>query len=183
METVTIETVEYEVYAGIETADEYLAADFLATTWRAETDEDQKARALVTATRLLDRTLWIGTKEDEDQLHAWPRTGTGLSDIDDDEVPQEITDASIVLAKLIHAGSPVVTAVSSASNVKRQQAGSVSQEFFSPIIMGEPGRWPQEVLELIRRYISGAGFLGGSIATGVCGQSAFDPDYRTSGPL
>jgi hypothetical protein len=31
-------------------------------SWRAETDEDQKARALVTATRLLDRMEWAGTR-------------------------------------------------------------------------------------------------------------------------
>jgi hypothetical protein len=105
MPTVTINAVDYDVYADLDTADEFLAADFSADAWRAETDVDQKARADVTATRLLDRIRWAGEKTDPDQLHAFPRTG--ITGLDEDTVPQPIIDASIVLAKLIHAGSSV----------------------------------------------------------------------------
>lgn len=183
MPTVTLGSTDYEVYSDLDAADEYLAADFGATAWRDEADEDQKARAKVTAFRLLNTVRWRGEKTDEDQTAAFPRSGMGLDDIDDDEIPQEIIDAENVLAKLIHAGSPVVSSSSSASNIKRQQAGSVSIEYFSPIIIGQPSRWPQEVLDLIRRFFGGTGSAGGSIATGTCGESAFCPDFRVGGPL
>jgi hypothetical protein len=179
MATVTIATVDYEVYADIETADAYLAADFGASLWRAEADEDQKARALVTATRILDRQLWPGQKEDPDQALAWPRTGTGISGVEDDEIPQPIIDASIILAKLIHAGSKVDDQATTDTGIKRQKAGSVEIEYFIPTT--DPSRLPVAVMELIGPFLGGAGFAG-SIAsgTGACGP---DLCYSPTGPL
>lgn len=173
MPTVTINTVDYDVYADIETADEYLAADFSADGWRAETDTDKKRRADVTATRLIDRMLWAGDKTDADQLHAFPRTG--IAGLDEDTVPPAIIAASIVLAKLIHAGSQVDSQPSTHSgNIKRQQAGSVSIEYFLPT--DDPTRLPVEVLELIGPFLPTASF-GGALAFGTCGTSITDRDH------
>lgn len=176
MATVTIQSTDYDTYADVATANEFLAADFDATLWRDETESDQKGRALVTSTRLLNRLLWAGTKTDADQLGAWPRTGTGLSDVVDDEIPQEIVDASIVLAKLIHAGSKVDSSPTTLSNVRRQRAGSVEIEYFFP--SEDPSRLPVEVLELVARFLGGPAFAG-VIASGTCGESItcnnFDP--------
>lgn len=182
MATVTIGTTDYDVYADVGAADDYLAAEFDATLWRAEDDDDQKSRALVSATRLLDRQKWAGDKEDEDQLHAFPRTGMGLADIDDDEIPQDIIDASIVLAKLIHSGSNVTSSEDSASNIKRQKAGSVEQEFFSPTLFEDSGRWPTEVLELIGRYLAGGGTGGTNVAFGTDGCSMTNETFGTTWP-
>jgi hypothetical protein len=181
MATITIDGVDYDVYADIETADDYLQADFAATAWRAETDDDQKGRALVTATRLLDRLNWKGDKEDPDQPNAFPRSGMGLSDIDDDEIPQEIIDASIILARDIHSGSKVDSQANNEQTIKRQKAGSVEQEFFRSFV--DPTRLPQAVLELVRRFLAGAALPGGAIASGVHGCSAFDPDYSIGQPI
>lgn len=61
MAIVTIASVDYEVYADVATADAYLAADLrLNAIWSAATADD-KARAMVTATRLLNRQSWQGT--------------------------------------------------------------------------------------------------------------------------
>lgn len=180
MATITINSSDYETYADVATADEYLAGDFGATRWQAEADDDSKGRALVTATRILDRMCWLGDKAVAAQLLAWPRTGTGLSDIDDDEIPQDVIDASVVLAKLIHAGSTVDSTPSTASNIKRQQAGSVSIEYFRP---GEsPTRLPIAVHEMIKRYFCGGGYAG-VIASGVDGCSAFNPGYDIGAPF
>lgn len=177
MTTVTINAIDYDVYADVTTADEFLAADFSATLWRAETDDDQKARALVTATRLLDRMDWLGSKTDVDQALQWPRSDTGLDEVDPDEVPQAIIDGSIVLAKLIHAGSKVDSSTTTTSNVKRQKAGSVEIEYFFPFEDG--ARLPTEVWELVSRYLSGSGStLGGAIASGTCGESITCNDFR-----
>lgn len=181
MATVTIDTADFEVYADIETADAYLAGDFGAALWRAEADEDQKSRALVTSTRILNRLRWAGTMEDPDQLLAWPRTGTGIDGVVDDEIPQPIIDASIVLAKLIHAGSKVDDQATTATGIKRQKAGSVEIEYFIPTT--DPQRLPTAVLELIARYLAGAQGLAGSIASGVCGVGPDCRGFEPTGPL
>lgn len=177
---VEIGSQEYQTYASDAEAHEYLAADFGAAVWRAEDDEDQHARALVTATRILDRMAWAGDKADAAQALAWPRTGTGITGVEDDAIPQPIIDASILLAKLIHAGSAVDGTPSTAQSIKRQRAGSVEQEFFRSF--DDPTRLPTEVHELIGPYLAGSGGVGGAIASGVCEPTAFHPGYGLSGP-
>lgn len=179
---VTIGSITYPVYSDLDTTDEYLNADFAAGAWRAEADVDQKARAIVTGTRLLDALPWRGEKTDPDQENAFPRTGMGLSDIADDEIPQEITDANAILARHIHDGSLVLSSTTTASNIKRQKAGSVEVEYFSPIILGDPTRLPQDVLDLIKRFLAGTGVPAGVIATGTCRPSGFCPPYDVTGP-
>jgi hypothetical protein len=92
MPTVTISATDYAVYADLPAANAFLAADFGATDWRAETDTDEQKRALVTATRLLNRLNWAADRD-------WPRPGT--DDTQTAAVPQPVIDASIALAKLI----------------------------------------------------------------------------------
>lgn len=179
---VEISGIVYPVYSDLDTANEYLAADFNAAKWRAETDEDQLKRAIVSATRTLDSMAWLGTKTDPDQLNAFPRTGMGLSDISDDEIPQEIVDANALLARHIHDGSFIPSAVTLGSNVKRQKAGSVEIEYFSPTLLGDPNRLPQDVLDLVRRFLGGTAILAGSIATGVHCPSGFRPGFDVTGP-
>lgn len=169
MATITLDGTDFETYADVAEADEYLAGDFGATIWRAETSDDLKGRALVTATRILDRMVWAGEKEDVDQLLAWPRTGTGATGVEDDVIPQDIISASIVLAKLVHSGSSVDSSSSTESNIRSQRAGSVAIEYFR--ISEDPTRLPTEVHELIRRFLGGSGAVAGVIAHGTCGES------------
>lgn len=182
MPTVTIGSTDYEVYSDLDTAEEYLAADFSAVLWRAEGDDDQKGRAKVSAFRLLNAFVWRGERADEDQLAAFPRTGMGLSDIDDDEVPQEIIDAENLLAKYIHTGAVNTAAATTASNIRRQKAGSVEVEYFNPTLITDPSQLPEDVMKLIRRFLGGASMLG-SIATGVDCPSGFRPGYEVTGPF
>lgn len=177
METVTIGGTEYDSYRTVAQADEYLAADFTATAWRAETDEDAKARALVTATRLLDRQVWPGEKTDEDQDHVWPRTG--VSGVEDDEEPQAVLDACCLLAKYIHEGSSVETSVSTASNVRRIKAGSVEQEYFFP--QGNGTRLPLPVQELLAGLLgTGGSAISAAQSFDTDGCSVADDSYRHS---
>lgn len=165
MATVTIGGTDYDTYATVAEADEYLAADFTATAWRAETDEDQKSRALVTATRLLDRQTWPGEKADEFQPLAWPRTG--VTGYDDYEVPQAVIDACCLLAKYIHEGSTLETSPTTANNTKRLKAGSAEIEYFFPLSNGT--RLPLPVMELL------AGLLGAA-GSSVSAAQSFDTD-------
>lgn len=177
MATITIGAVDYHSYATVAEADSYLEADFTATAWRDEEDEDQKARALVTASRLLDRLVWLGEKTDEDQTTAWPRDG--VPGVDDGTTPQQVADATCVLASMILDGNEVVTSPSQASNIKRQKAGSVEQEFFRPG-GATNARLPLPVAELLRGLLGGIASLAGSIAYGTDGCSTADDSYGLS---
>jgi hypothetical protein len=171
MPTVTISATDYAVYADLPAANAFLAADFGATDWRAETDTDEQKRALVTATRLLNRLNWAADRD-------WPRPGT--DDTQTAAVPQPVIDASIALAKLIHSGSKVDSQPSTQTgNIRSQRAGSVAIEYFFPL--DDPTRLPVEISELIGPYLAGA-TIGGALASGTCGKSITCRDFETGWP-
>lgn len=169
---VTIGANQYDVYADQATADAYLEADSNATAWRAATD-DTKGRALVSATRILDRQTWQGEKTESDQALEWPRSG--IADVDEGSVPQKIIDACCELAAAIVDGYDAANNRTTDTNIKRQKAGSVEIEYFRPL---DPGtRLPLPVWELIKAWLSGNVSIAASIATGTDGCSDFDNDY------
>lgn len=181
-QTVTIGAAEYEVYADLATADLYLAAEPNAATWR-EGDEEENSRALVSATRILNRAPWAGEKTDSSQALAWPRTGTGVDGVEDDLIPQAIIDASIELANAIRNGYDAANQASTASGTKRQKAGSVEIEYFSSVSV-DGTRYPLPVHELIAPYLGGSGgSAAGSIASGVCEPSSFSDSWEPNHPF
>lgn len=182
--TVSIGGTEYEIYADVPTSDAYMAAEIsaAATKWRDATltDEDAKSRALVSATRLIDRQVWPGTKTEPDyQELAWPRTGTGITGVDPDIVPQQIIDASILLAAEINNGSSVVGSDSTDTRKKRQKAGSVEIEYFRDLDGGK--RFPTAVEELLRQ-MRGSAMLSSVTTSGVDTCSRFTTDYGQNIP-
>jgi hypothetical protein len=96
-------------------ASTYLDARLNVTVWTAASDED-KDRALISATRALDGAPWIGFRASDTQALAWPRTyalkpdrpyDTGSDDIyfATTTVPQAVQDATCELAlELLRAG-------------------------------------------------------------------------------
>ena len=179
MASITIGSKNYQAYSSLAYANEYLAADFSAVAWRAEADEDAKKRAIVSAARLLDRQIWPGTKEDEDQLEAWPRVG--VNGVEDGEIPQAVIDANALLAKFIHEGSTVETSSTTASNVKRIKAGSVEQEYFFPSATST--RLPLPVSELLKGLFGSGERIAASIAYDTDGCSVADDSFRLSGGI
>lgn len=175
MATVDIGSNSYTTFADVDKADEYLEADYNATAWR-EAEVDAKARALVTAHRVVNKLLWAGDLAESDQLDAWPRINTGITGVIDDEVPQGIIDGEIELASYILSGNDAAN-TTQAQNVKRQQAGSVSIEYFAQLTT--PARLPLSVQELFRGYLAGASVsYGGVVASGTDRCSDFDYGYR-----
>lgn len=179
---VTIDGTEHEVYADIPTADQYLAADSSAagTAWRALSDETAKARHLVTATRLLDRQRWPGSKSYEYQERAFPRDDMNSDCAEDGVIPQDLINAAALLAGHLAAGVDV-TGTTQEQLVKRQAAGSVSIEYFRPF--DAAARFPLDVQELLACLVSGnaATSLGGALATGTDRCSDFSRSYEPSG--
>lgn len=179
MAEIIINATSYDAYVTVDEADAYLEGDFTATAWRAETDEDAKARAIVSASRYLDRLSWVGEKATPDQPLAWPRSG--IDGIDDYEIPQQVLDACCLLAKYIHEGQPIETSQTTQSNVRRIKAGSVEQEFFYPFTLGT--KMPMPVQDLLAGLLAGGSIVAGSRSYGTDGCPVSDDSYRLYSPF
>lgn len=183
-ESVQIGSTSYASYASVEQADAYLAAAIHATNWWTATD-DTKARALVSASRMLDRQDWLGDKTDPDQVLAWPRSNTGVDGVEDDVIPEPIVSAAIELALALVDGATVQTDANTSQKIQSISAGSVSISYFRGA-EGVARRFPLIIHELVRDYLSGSAGLAigtGSIAFGVDGESSLENDYGLTGPI
>lgn len=176
MVAILIGSTSYDSYASVDTADDYLNAASHGATWRALSDNDDKARYLVTATRLLDRQYWKGTKTSSSQALDWPRSNTGIDGVTDSVIPTDIINASIELALALLDGSEVQNEQTTEQKIQNLKAGSVSLTFFRGAD-GTPTRFPQIVQELLRDYLAGPGANLTSVATGVSGETISNDDY------
>lgn len=182
MANITIGSVTYTVYADVADADEWFNGSVDFATWDALTT-DEKSRSLVTSTRMLDRQMWQGEKEDPLQALAFPRTGVvdcaGVA-VDPADTLAVVTEASIILALAVFTNNALLTTASTIDLTKRLKAGSVEIEKFrasSDEIAA--GRFPLDVMELVGCYFSGRSSIAGALSYGTDGV-AFDADYGFS---
>jgi len=139
----------------------YFSLRIGSDAWTAATT-GTKDSALVTATRMLDRMVWTGEKTAADQDLEFPRTG--LTDKDGNEVasdaiPQEILDATCELALILIVNASAADVTSTASNIKKLQAGSAMIEYFKGSSPGTP--FPPVIMQLIAVFLrSSAGTVG-----------------------
>lgn len=178
-ELVEIGSANYDVYADLSTADLYLDAALHADNWRAA-DVDSQARALVTATRVLDRQRWKGEKVVADQPLSFPRTDMAITPEPllraADDIPLDIINASIELALALVDGLEVQNNQTTNERIRSMSAGSVSISF-SRTVAGEVSlRFPLIIHELIRRYLAGGDSSFMAKATGVDAESIFPLD-------
>lgn len=176
MSTVTIGGNTYDVYRDLDETNAYLAGSTGWPTWDALAEDDQ-LRAIVAATRLLDRQRWQGEKTDSAQPLAWPRTG--ISGVDPATIPAQVLDAHSELVLALVTGSTAETdASTSFSGTRRLKAGSAEIEYFFNASQQTGGtRFPLAVQELIGQWLEGAGSAaGGAISYGTCGRSRFRLD-------
>ena len=149
----------------------YFKASLNISAWSAAASSD-KQKALVAATRILDKQPWVGSPTDivTPQPLAWPRTGATDADGNsflDTETPEEVIFANYELASAILADAAVQSSSTSGSNVRRtlsrDKVGDLETEreteYFIPTIIGSAasGRFPTSVQEYLR------GLLGGSL--------------------
>jgi hypothetical protein len=88
-------TVGTDSYVTVAEADSYISKSVYGSVW-ADSPEDQKVQALVTAARTIDRLALAGRKSYWDQTMSFPRIlSERLHDNyqDPTEVPQEVKDA------------------------------------------------------------------------------------------
>lgn len=183
-QTITIGGEDYDVYVIVAQADIYLAADVSRFAAWAALTADEKGQAIVTATRRMDRLKWIGVETDlvTPQPLEWPRTGATDCDgnaIGTTVVPDEIDEATIILAADIAAKPALGDTTSTDSNLKRAVAGSVEVEFFR----AQGGTiLPSYIMELVSCLLDGSA-APLTVATGTdvdphTGNNCFD---RTDG--
>ena len=148
---------------GIQAATNYFLASPHAAAFQAASSDTQK-QYLVTATRMLDRQRWVGTRTDTatPQPLEWPRTGVpskeGIS-FPDDEVPLDIILGSYELANALLGDAAVQSSQDSGSNTKRakRKVGDleIEDEYFRPTFGGLAGRFPTIVQELVGCFLAG----------------------------
>lgn len=85
MTTITINNIEYNSYASVEEADQYLNVKY-GSNWSTY-DDDKKAKLLINSTREIDKRLYQGKKADENQPLKFPRIIAGKP-TDDELVKQ-----------------------------------------------------------------------------------------------
>lgn len=172
--TVTIGTDEYDAYVAVEDVDSYANGSLTASAWDSLIPDD-KARAIVTATRWIDSVCWKGEKIDPSQPLEWPRTVGNLRNIE---------QAAIVLAVLVAADPEVADksmglVVEAGAGVKRLKAGSVELEYFREmnfqVYKGRVDPFPAGVMRLVSAYTcakrGGVWGSAGSTAWGTCRDS------------
>lgn len=189
MGTVTISGSTFTVYGHLSSPTAGSAAEYFlgsiqhTAAWTAAAT-DTKAAALVSASRMLDRQRWVGTKTDDAQDLAWPRTGVTDADgeaVADDAIPTKIIQAAYEIAAAMVADSEFEASSSASSNVRSVTAGSASVTYFSAETRG---RFPTVIAELCGEFLAGStydtsaedGLSGGSPfgAGGLDNESVFD---------
>lgn len=149
----------YNSYVELEDADEYLAADMKRySDWSAGSDDNRK-RALVTATRYLSGLNWSSA----------PEYATAA---------QAVKDATSLLAADILGKPDLGDDSSTGSNVSSVKAGSAQVTFFRP----SPGeQLPSHILRLIGDLLDGEWTWsegGAAYGSDDCQTSRFDTtDY------
>lgn len=142
-------------YATLAEADAYNAGVVGGEAWSDEAvTRDQRLRALVHATRVLDAHVdWIGERATESQALEWPRawapnrSGSFYSDA---EVPRQVVYAVSELARRLVTGATSLTGGSTGTeNLKRLKAGPVELEFKQDAVVAA-AVVPDDVLQMVR---------------------------------
>jgi hypothetical protein len=122
-------------YASIADADAYHASQLYGEGWAdVEGGDDQKAQALITATRILDENVeWEGWPTANAQPLGWPRSGVMTrngTQIINGTIPQALKNATAAFAfSMIQSGAIANSGTENPPGLKKVKAGSVELEF------------------------------------------------------
>ena len=159
-------------------ADTYFTYALHSAEWDAATTAT-KEKALVTATRMIDRQAWQGSRYADPQDLAFPRTD--LVDLDGEEVdeitvPTAVLNATCELGMAMIASAAVQTVADTAEAWKRVEAGPVKAERFDNQQAGAASRFPTIIDELIGHWLAGQGAGCGAEAFGTCEETRLGSD-------
>ena len=144
-------TVGTNSYVSVADADEYMASRLYADAW-GSADATDKAKAIMMATRAIDRLLLAGRPADTEQELAFPRDGQ-------DDVPQAVVDATCEEALAILDRGNSERRRMQADGLTSFQIGTLSEVYAT----GQSGRSlvphgliSVEARELMRAYTAGS---------------------------
>lgn len=130
---ITYPTSSANCYVTQAEANSYFQGAIHGDAWDAASNED-KDRALVTATRMLDRLRWTGSRASTSQDLAFPRSGVsdryGVA-IASTVIPTDLKEAVYELAASLIDNSAGASGGSGAGNVKAIATSRTRIEFFS----------------------------------------------------
>lgn len=178
--TVSIGTVDYDVYAltsdALGDANAYHKGSLGTTSWD-DADNNTRKKALITATRMLDRARWSGAKQGDPQATQWPRTGaTCYGEIVADGTPDAIAHGTFALALALLEDESIQDKRTTRTDIRSVAAGSAQVEFFQPL-PGEETRFPTVVQELVGCFLAGIFPVAGlPYASGTDEDSSFGED-------
>lgn len=176
--TITIGSHDYTVYGDTHTVDDYAEGAIHSAGWDALTEE-AKPKYCVTATRTMERQKWAGSKTEDDQVLAWPRTGLTYidgSEVDASEIPQQVIDGFCEICLALANGSELQDVTSTENAIASLAAGSVSITYFRGA-GGTPTRFPTVVQELLGLWLASQENAVSASSSGTCGESAFEDDF------
>lgn len=154
-------TVGTNTYISAADAETYFGTRLYADAW-TDASADDKAKALIMATRTIDRQIFVGSKAGADQPLEFPRC---LPDKEgwrcEANVPQAVLDATCeeALALLTSGNDP--RRVMQRAGVKSYSLGSLSETFADGALAGSTakrGLISDEAKALLRPYLAGAVF-------------------------
>lgn len=197
MGTVSLSGQSYEIYGEFTddsgatiSATTYFNGSLNASAWSAATRDDQQ-KALIAATRIFNKQLWVGALTDPDtpQALAWPRTGVPECDgvtISTSVTPERVIFGAYELAGAILADATVQSASTTGSNTKRvlarKKVGDLEvedeTEYFSPTNIAGAANSGTRFPTAVQEYISC--FIGGT-TTGATVAGATASTFITSG--
>lgn len=128
-------------FVTVAECDTYCDGRLNASAWTDEGDDDQKARAVIEATRELSAKRWVGTQASSAQALAWPRSFAINPDVtwaswayyDSTVIPQRVKDATCELAlQFLIAGTTDIVALDPTLNVRRKVVDVLETEYFEP---------------------------------------------------
>lgn len=147
-------------YVTLAAANSFFEGRYSDGGWSALSDAN-KERALVAATRLIDRLLFVADRATAIQRLEWPRlyvrkasrtyteTGDDLY-YDNDELPQQLKDAVCELATMLAAGTYTET-----PGRKVQSWSSDDQSFTYASDGRAAGALPDAVIQLLSPFLRG----------------------------
>ncbi len=122
-------------YCSVAEADAYFESSPFSETWDAATD-DEKCRALVTATRLLDEQFdWFGSVVTSLQKLLWPRNGMRGRNgfyVEDTVIPQDLKEMTAQLASDLLDGNRTADNTAQTDGILSFKAGPIEATFKNP---------------------------------------------------
>lgn len=155
-------TVDENSYISLADADDYFKTRLNSDTWTNATDEDKK-KALITATKHIDYYNFIGRKENADQPLEFPRTYfhdiTPFyqydQEITDGEKPDELLDATCEEAIALLAQNTAIDEKQQ-QGIESESIGDTSRSYNSDVVKSKQrgrGLVSSEAKALLRGHI------------------------------